>query len=300
MASNIASILDRLGFKVAPVPAPEPVALTPTCAPWCVGAGIRRLPSPHRSLTDAPPSYVEMMRSVRYDYCSCPAGAAARARHEEALAALEVAAIQRQADRVLDAAELPAKLRRYGLDAYTCLGSMIDKGHRWQVCSHRGANLLLWGDIGTYKTSFGAALLREHLAQGGSGLFLPVGDFLGRIRASYGSDASSDERAASEWTLVRDATAPGLLLLDDVPADLSDWARGILFRMLNARDLHERATILTTNLNLTQIEAALGKRTFDRFRGSASDPETGESFVYRFAGASQRGLRAARPADQQA
>ena len=120
-------------------------------------------------------------------------------------------------------------------------------------------------------------------------------DFLGRMRSTYGQGAGSDDRAASEWTLIKAASAPGLLVLDDVPGDLSAWAQGILFRLLNARDVHERPTILTTNLDLAGLEASLGKRTFDRFRGGTIDPVTGEQFVCRLAGASRRGLAVVRP-----
>lgn len=236
------------------------------------------------------------MRAVRYEYCRCAAGTSARQLHDGALAALEATATQRLAVAALDAAELPAKLRRYGLDDYPQLGPLIDKLRRWQSPSRSaGTNLLLYGDIGLYKTTLAAALLREHLADGGSGLFLPVGDFLGRIREGYAPASGADDKAATEWTLIRAASTPGLLVLDDVPLDLSEWARGILFRLLNARDLNERATAITTNLDLAQLEAALGKRTFDRFRGGMADPTTGESFAIHFGGASRRGLAVVPP-----
>jgi DNA replication protein DnaC len=91
--------------------------------------------------------------------------------------------------------------------------------------------------------------------------------------------------------MVSAAAAPDLLVLDDVGA-LSDWARTILFRVLNQRELWERPTILTTNLDLQALEAAVGKRTFDRFGGNAVDPSTGEQFVCELQGASLRGRAA--------
>lgn len=299
MATSISDILERLGrLRIVAPPSPlVAVPVSPSCTPWCRGQGARRVASPPRPIAaDGVPSYLETMRAVAYEYCDCPAGDDARERHRAALDSLEVAATQRQASVVLDTAELPPKLRRHGLDDYPSLAPMVAKLRRWQPASRSaGVNLLLWGDIGTYKTSLGAALLREHLADGGSGLFLRCRAFLARIRASYGDGASADDQRASEWTLVKAAASPGLLLLDDIPSDLSTWAQGILFDLLDARDLHERATILTTNLDLAATEASLGKRTFDRFRGGAVEPVTGEQFVIRLQGASQRGLRAVAP-----
>lgn len=55
-----------------------------------------------------------------------------------------------------------------------------------------------------------------------------------------------------------------LLLLDDLTAELSDWDRKVLFRLIDARSAGRRLTIVTSNLTADTVRPALGARLASR------------------------------------
>ena len=58
-----------------------------------------------------------------------------------------------------------------------------------------------------------------------------------------------------------------MLLLDDVGSgrtELTEFEADRLTRLIDERHLNNRITIVTTNLNATDLKALLGERLFDR------------------------------------
>ncbi len=104
--------------------------------------------------------------------------------------------------------------------------------------------LLLVGPVGVGKTHLAVAILLELVdTMGVRGVFCDFTDLLARIQASFsrGSEESEDEILA----IYREAD---LLVLDELGARRpTDWARDVLYGLLNTRYNRKRVTILTTN-----------------------------------------------------
>ncbi len=104
--------------------------------------------------------------------------------------------------------------------------------------------LLIVGPVGVGKTHLAVAVLAELVdTMDVHGVFCDFTDLLARIQATFskGSDESEDEILA----IYRDTD---LLVLDELGARRpTDWARDILYGLLNTRYNRKRITLLTTN-----------------------------------------------------
>ncbi len=106
------------------------------------------------------------------------------------------------------------------------------------------AGLLILGPVGVGKTHLAVAILAELVeSKGARGLFCDFTSLLERLQATY---SRSSETAAEEiLDPYRDAE---LLVLDELGARRpSDWARDILYGLLNTRYNRKRTTLITTN-----------------------------------------------------
>ena len=104
--------------------------------------------------------------------------------------------------------------------------------------------LLFVGPVGVGKTHLAVAVLAELLdTLGVRSVFCDFTDLLARIQATFsrGSDESEDD----VLQIYREAE---LLVLDELGARRpTDWARDVLYGLLNTRYNRKRLTILTTN-----------------------------------------------------
>ena len=116
--------------------------------------------------------------------------------------------------------------------------------------------LVLHGGFGCGKTHLAAAIVNQHVAAGQVALFVVVPDLLDHLRAAFapGSDETYDER----FEAVR--TAP-LLVLDDLGTQApTPWAAEKLFQILNYRYNAQLPTVITTNLDLDELDDRLRSR----------------------------------------
>jgi DNA replication protein DnaC len=120
--------------------------------------------------------------------------------------------------------------------------------------------LLIQGRYGCGKTHLAAAIANESVANGVPTLFLTVPDLLDTLRFTYDSqDVSFEER----FDQIRNAP---LLILDDFGIQsATEWAREKLFQILNYRYINNLALVITTNLDLEEIDG--------RIRSRLSDPD---------------------------
>ncbi len=120
--------------------------------------------------------------------------------------------------------------------------------------------LLLQGGFGSGKTHLAAAIANSVVGMGVPTLFLTVPDLLDTLRFSYDSEDTSFEQRFEE---IRNAP---LLVLDDFGTqNATTWAQEKLFQIVNYRYINKLPLVVTTNLELDEIEA--------RIRSRLADPE---------------------------
>jgi DNA replication protein DnaC len=118
--------------------------------------------------------------------------------------------------------------------------------------------LLLQGGFGCGKTHLAAAIANYVVGVGVPTLFLTVPDLLDTLRFSYDSEESTFEQRFDE---VRNAP---LLVLDDFGTqNATGWAQEKLFQIVNYRYINKLPLVVTTNLDLDEIDARLRSRLAD-------------------------------------
>jgi DNA replication protein DnaC len=120
--------------------------------------------------------------------------------------------------------------------------------------TEEGLGLLFTGDNGVGKTHLAVAVLHELSRQKGArGQFWDFQELLREIRNSY-----NPETKATELEVLAPVVETDLLVLDDLGAwKMTDWMNDTLFYILNSRYLAKRSTIITTNYQDVDREAAL-------------------------------------------
>lgn len=120
--------------------------------------------------------------------------------------------------------------------------------------------LVFMGPVGSGKTLLAGAIANALLENGKEVLFVVVPDLLDQIRATY--DRGNEY---TEQDLMDSAREVGVLVLDDLGAhNYTEWVRNKLYSIINYRLNHMLPTVITTNLDLAQLEEYLGERTTSR------------------------------------
>ena len=147
------------------------------------------------------------------------------------------------------AARIPERYRNCGL---TNFNELTDSQRAAKAVARRfvrewpavDRGLLVVGPVGVGKTHLAVAVLAELVdTLGVRSVFCDFTDLLARIQATFsrGSDESEDD----VLQIYREAE---LLVLDELGARRpTDWARDVLYGLLNTRYNRKRLTILTTN-----------------------------------------------------
>lgn len=142
-----------------------------------------------------------------------------------------------------------------------------------------GKGLILAGDYGTMKTTLAIAVLRDHIATGKSGLFVPMPALIDNLFTMR--QLNREEWARYERTI----RTTSLLVLDDFGGeDAQDWIKSKIDAIVTARYNDMKSTIVTTNLNAKDMSASYSLRVLDRLKATCR--------YIRFEGKSLRGKEA--------
>jgi DNA replication protein DnaC len=120
--------------------------------------------------------------------------------------------------------------------------------------------LLMMGSYGCGKTHLAAAIANTCVEFGMQTIFLTVPDLLDWLRYSYDASDDSFERRFEELRNIN------LLVLDDLGAhNATSWAAEKLFQIIDYRYIRKLPTVVTTNLELEDLD--------DRIRSRLQDPD---------------------------
>lgn len=120
--------------------------------------------------------------------------------------------------------------------------------------------LVLLGGYGSGKTHLAAAVANFAVSMGVPTLFITVPDLLDSLRFSYKDEETTFEQRFEE---IRSAN---LLVLDDFGTqNATPWAQEKLFQIINYRYINKLPIVVTSNLELRDIEG--------RIRSRLEDPE---------------------------
>lgn len=126
-----------------------------------------------------------------------------------------------------------------------------------------GRGILLKGSVGTMKTTLAVAVLQEHIARGGGGLFITMSGVLDSI---FTLKAKSLEEWANFEQRIRETP---LLVLDDLGAEHTEgWVLTKVDAIIAERYNRCRSVIITTNLTAEQLRGIYAERVIDRLRST--------------------------------
>ena len=118
--------------------------------------------------------------------------------------------------------------------------------------------LLIHGKYGCGKTHLAAAIANFAVSLGVPTLFITVPDLLDSLRFAYSDTSTSFEERFEE---IREVP---LLVLDDFGTqNATPWAQEKLFQILNYRYINHLPLVVTTNLNMDDIEPRILSRLQD-------------------------------------
>lgn len=125
---------------------------------------------------------------------------------------------------------------------------------------------LLIGQAGTGKTYLASTLAHGAIYQGKTVIYITAGNFFERLRI-YHTTFDSDKNNSLLPLLDCD-----LLSIDDLGTEpfYKNITQEYLYLVLNERTLNGKKTVITTNLNSTQISARYGDRILSRLADKAT------------------------------
>lgn len=138
-----------------------------------------------------------------------------------------------------------------------------------------GAGLILGGAVGVGKTGLAVGAMRELVFSGKSRSphFVGCDDLFRSLQESMdrSDDRKGDERSEGYSTIIRRCQRADLLLIDDLGQTReTPWRTEVIEEIIGKRNEDKRPTIVTTNLDLDDLRANVGGRSFSRLKDDAT------------------------------
>ena len=129
------------------------------------------------------------------------------------------------------------------------------------------SGLMLYGKAGSGKTHLAVAIARHIIEQKQIQVrFARVVDLLAEIRKTF--NENEQYRTENESDLIQRYASAPLLIIDDLGAEkTTDWVRQILYQIIDERWIEQKPIIVTSNLNLEELEARFEERIASRVAG---------------------------------
>lgn len=148
---------------------------------------------------------------------------------------------------------------RIGLGEHQAASLELAHNQAKQFAQTHHGWILLRGMYGCGKTHLAAAIANFAVQHGIKTLFVTVPDLLDSLRFSYNS--SSETSFEQRFEEIRRSP---LLILDDFGTqNATPWAQEKLFQIINFRYINKLPLVVTTNLELDQIEGRIRSRLED-------------------------------------
>ena len=149
------------------------------------------------------------------------------------------------------------------LDAYSKLKNMADN------FDTQARNFVIYGGVGVGKTFLASCLANALIKDGRSVVFLTAFRFFDIFeKYTFRRDEADESTSIPSTEPLFDCD---LLVIDDIGTEVSNsFTTSKLFGCLNERILHNKATVISTNLSLDLIRATYSDRIFSRLVGSYS------------------------------
>lgn len=166
---------------------------------------------------------------------------------------------------------VPDDASRYTLldfPAYAELAQAVMDGEAIDDGGRSKPGLLLSGTVGTGKTTLASLIFQGRIARGDMVAWIDYTRFIKRVQATY----SEDYQGPSAENIINSVQRADLLVIDDMGAThltgtTSDDRIEIMFQVLHAREMHNMATVITTNLSRDGLYTQFGDRIASRIRG---------------------------------
>ncbi|MEE0858214.1 MAG: ATP-binding protein [Acutalibacteraceae bacterium] len=123
-------------------------------------------------------------------------------------------------------------------------------------------NILMRGNTGLGKTHLSLAIARKVIENGFGVIYCSTPEILSKLEKERFGKKYSDED--SEDTLKK----CDLLILDDLGSEFqTSYTKNIIYNIINFRLIHQKPTIISTNLEFDELENAYSKRLISRLMG---------------------------------
>jgi len=238
---NFADATSRAKSKTSSnVDAPTPALGDPDC-PYCHGLGYLR--------REAEPGSTDF---GRLDICICRRGQVVKMVRERLFSLSHLDELR---DLTFESFMPRGRFGPGELQANSLEGAF---NHAKQYAGKMEGWLLLQGGYGCGKTHLAAAIANYAVSMGVPTLFLTVPDLLDTLRFAYDSEDTNFEQRFDE---IRNAR---LLVMDDFGTqNATAWAQEKLFQIINYRYINRLPLVVTTNLDMDEVEARIRSRLAD-------------------------------------
>ena len=172
---------------------------------------------------------------------------------------------KKQAERLIEESKLGRRFKSRTFETFDKQKNISAYNKAFEYADtfdkNNGQGLLFIGTCGTGKTHLAAAITNHIITEFGIPVkFGSFVDLLGDIKSTWNKESEQNED-----DMIRSLLEIDLLVLDDIGKEKSgEWSNSILYRVINRRYENYKATIITSNLTVKELEKEIGDATVSR------------------------------------